>query len=205
MYSYWLASSPQKVSGDCCHLLAKGFKMTGKLGNIFTWETSTKFKPTASFGLRFSEIKMWAPDSGNVLIFSESWRVSSILKAAFHQPLKEVGLITFTESTVVNIIYSYQMSTFWWEQKHCSRSWNAHRMRQKICHLGHLCPEGQAMGVYVLMRSVGHWKAVWTWALLKLWEERFPLIGNSPPWLFFNLPSCQIFPCTGNFVVGSRI
>lgn len=114
MYSYWLASSPQKVSGDCCHLLAKGFKMTGKLGNIFTWETSTKFKPTASFGLRFSEIKMWAPDSGNVLIFSESWRVSSILKAAFHQPLKEVGLITFTESTVVNIIYSYQMSTFWW-------------------------------------------------------------------------------------------
>lgn len=52
--------------------LAKGFKITGKLANIFTWETSTKFKPTASFGLRFSEIKMWAAYSRNALIFSES-------------------------------------------------------------------------------------------------------------------------------------
>lgn len=30
--------------------LATGFKITKKLANIFTWETSTKFKPTASFG-----------------------------------------------------------------------------------------------------------------------------------------------------------
>ena len=52
--------------------LAKGFKMTGKLANVFTWETSTKFKLTASFGLRFSEIKMWAAYSRNALIFSES-------------------------------------------------------------------------------------------------------------------------------------
>lgn len=69
--------------------------MTGKLPNVFMGETSIKFKPTASFSLRFLETKMWAAVEQKCFnIFREL--KSSILKATFHQPLKKVCLITFT-------------------------------------------------------------------------------------------------------------